>query len=76
VHPDYHERGRGELLLTIAEKEAQRARVKQLFVLTTRAEHWFLERGFVETAVEKLPVERQQLYNYQRNSKVLVKKLG
>jgi amino-acid N-acetyltransferase len=76
VHPDYHERGRGELLLTIAEKEAQRSRAKQLFVLTTRAEHWFLERGFVETTVEKLPVERQQFYNYQRNSKVLVKKLG
>jgi amino-acid N-acetyltransferase len=76
VHPDYHERGRGEQLLVIAEKEAQRAKAKQLFVLTTRAEHWFLERGFVETTVEKLPVERQQFYNYQRNSKVLVKKLG
>lgn len=75
VHPDYHERGRGEQLLTVVEKDAQRARAKQLFVLTTRAEHWFLERGFIETAVEKLPVERQRLYNYQRNSKVLVKKL-
>ena len=75
VHPDYHERGRGEQLLTMVEKDAQRARVKQLFVLTTRAEHWFLERGFVETALENLPVERQRLYNYQRNSKVLVKKL-
>lgn len=75
VHPEYHERGRGEQLLTMAEKEAQRAKAKQLFVLTTRAEHWFLERGFVETAMDKLPVQRQQLYNFQRNSKVLVKKL-
>jgi amino-acid N-acetyltransferase len=74
VHPDYHERGRGEQLLNAVEKEAQRARIKQLFVLTTRAEHWFLERGFVETTVDALPVERKQLYNYQRNSKVLVKR--
>jgi amino-acid N-acetyltransferase len=75
VDPEYHERGRGEQLLTVAERDAQRNGAKELFVLTTRAEHWFLERGFVETTVDELPVERKQLYNYQRNSKVLVKKL-
>ena len=31
------------------EKRARSQRLKQLFVLTTRAEHWFVERGFVET---------------------------
>lgn len=75
VHPDYHEGGRGEQLLQVAEREAHRAGTRELFVLTTRAEHWFLERGFLETTVDDLPVERRQLYNYQRNSKVLVKKL-
>ena len=75
VHPDYHEGGRGEQLLVSAEKEAARAGARELFVLTTRAEHWFLERGFVESTVDKLPVARKKLYNYQRNSKVLIKKL-
>jgi amino-acid N-acetyltransferase len=75
VHPEYHEGGRGEQLLEVAEREAQRSGAGELFVLTTRAEHWFLERGFVETSVDDLPVKRRQLYNYQRNSKVLVKKL-
>lgn len=75
VRPDYHEGGRGEQLLEVAEREAQKAGARELFVLTTRAEHWFLERGFLESTVEDLPVERRQLYNYQRNSKVLVKKL-
>ena len=74
VHPDYHKGGRGEQLLNTVEREARRGGAKQLFVLTTRAEHWFLERGFVETKVDALPVARKELYNYQRNSKVLVKK--
>jgi amino-acid N-acetyltransferase len=44
-------------------------------VLTTRATHWFIERGFAETSVDKLPKEKKDLYNYQRRSKVLVKSL-
>jgi amino-acid N-acetyltransferase len=46
-----------------------------LFVLTTQATHWFKERGFVEASIGDLPVARQQLYNYERNSKVLIKAL-
>jgi amino-acid N-acetyltransferase len=44
-------------------------------VLTTRATHWFIERGFAESAIDKLPKEKKDLYNYQRRSKVLVKSL-
>ena len=47
--------------------------MKKLFVLTTRATHWFIERGFAESTVDKLPNEKKGLYNYQRRSKVLVK---
>jgi amino-acid N-acetyltransferase len=46
-----------------------------LFCLTTRTEHWFLERGFTEQSVDKLPAEKQKLYNFQRNSKVFNKTL-
>jgi len=48
---------------------------KMLFVLTTQTEHWFIERGFSETKIESLPVQKQDIYNYQRNSKALIKKL-
>ena len=57
------------------EKRARSLRLKQLLVLTTRAEHWFVERGFVETDVGALPKRRKELYNYQRRSVVLIKKL-
>jgi amino-acid N-acetyltransferase len=44
-------------------------------VLTTRAAHWFLKRGFVVGTIDDLPPGRQNLYNWQRKSQVLVKTL-
>ncbi|MFQ5659910.1 MAG: amino-acid N-acetyltransferase [Gammaproteobacteria bacterium] len=76
VHPDYHNGGRGNQLLGAMEEKSKRAKVKQLYVLTTHAEHWFLERGFNRTTLGSLPVKRKIFYNYQRKSKVLVKKIG
>ena len=65
----------GERLLTLAEREARAAGARQLFVLTTRAAHWFRERGFIEADLSILPDRRQILYNYQRLSRVLVRTL-
>jgi len=45
-------------------------------VLNTRAAHWFIERGFAQVEVDALPQQRQQLYNYQRNSQVFAKPLA
>jgi amino-acid N-acetyltransferase len=75
VHPEYRNAGAGELLLRRVESEARRQRIERLFVLTTRATHWFIEHGFVEVEVDRLPAARQALYNYQRRSKVLLKVL-
>jgi amino-acid N-acetyltransferase len=57
------------------ENQARHRSLTRLFVLTTRAAHWFIERGFVETGLDALPAEKKALYNYQRRSKVLVKDL-
>lgn len=73
VRPEYSRGGRGDLLLKQVESEAAAAGINRLFILTTHAEHWFLERGFTPAELDDLPVERKALYNYQRNSKVLVK---
>ena len=76
VHPDYNDAGHGNQLLDEVEKEAKRQELESLFVLTTQAQHWFLERGFSEASLDSLPMEKQTLYNYQRNSKILVKRLN
>jgi len=75
VHPDFRNHGAGERLLKEIEARARRLKLKRLFVLTTRAEHWFVERGFTETDIDALPAPKRELYNYQRRSVVLVKRL-
>ncbi|HEY7986464.1 MAG TPA: amino-acid N-acetyltransferase [Methylophilaceae bacterium] len=75
VHPSFRGNGRGERLLQYCEEQARLRRFKTLFVLTTRTAHWFIERGFAEGKVESLPSSRQQLYNYQRQSKVFIKNI-
>ena len=75
VHSDYRDAGRGALLLAYAEDVARQKKLKRLFVLTTQTAHWFVEQGFAEADVETLPKQKQALYNYQRKSKVFVKKL-
>ena len=76
VHPDYRESGRGETLLKHVETQARKRNMKDLFVLSTRAAHWFVERGFVAAGLDRLPEEKQQLYNYERRSKVFAKSLA
>lgn len=75
VHPEYQDTGHGNRLLDEVEKEARVRGMDNVFVLTTQAQHWFLERGFQEASLEDLPMAKQDLYNYQRNSKILVKRL-
>jgi len=76
VHPDYQKQGKADMLIKYIESIAMAFGVKMIFVLTTQTEHWFLERGFSETTIELLPVEKQGIYNYQRNSKALIKNLS
>ncbi len=75
VSREYRGRGFGDLLLEEAEKRGKKAGFKQLFVLTTRTEHWFEERGFVDSSPDSLPKSKQALYNYKRRSKVLQKSI-
>ena len=75
VHPDYREAGHGEKIMDAIAARARAAGMKRLFVLTTRATHWFVERGFSEANIDELPSGRKLLYNWQRRSKVLVKPL-
>lgn len=73
VNPFYRDGGRGERILSFAEKRAKEKGFKTLFVLSTQTTQWFVERGFVESDVSKLPQEKQALYNYSRRSKIYSK---
>jgi len=73
VDPAYQREGRAEILLAYVERQARRRGLAQIFVLTTRTAHWFRERGFEPAELSDLPVSKQSLYNYQRNSRVFIK---
>lgn len=75
THPEYRKSGRAATLLEQLEAFARRQGIKQLFLLTTQTAHWFIEQGFAPGNLSDLPMTRQQLYNYQRNSKIFVKPL-
>ena len=88
VHPSYRsdEPGRstgenetngiGAALLAAAEERARSLGVSRLFVLTTQARDWFLDRGFQEADTAALPGPRQAMYNCQRNARVMTRDLG
>ena len=75
VHPQYQGYGDGERLMKRIEAKAKAAGIDRLFVLTTRTAHFFIKRGFKPASVDDLPPARQNMYNWQRRSQVLVKTL-
>ncbi len=75
IDPQYRGGGRGDKLFNYCQQQAKRLGFDKIFCLTTRTEHWFLERGFDLLPLEDLPQSKQKLYNLQRKSKVYVKKL-
>ena len=75
VDAQCRDRGYGQVILDHMTSLAKTQGLKKLFVLTTRTAHWFIERGFSEADVSALPAQKKSLYNYQRKSKVFVRKI-
>lgn len=75
IHPDYRNQGHGNRLLKHIENKTISQGMDTLFILTTHATHWFIEHGFSEATPSELPKAKQNLYNYQRRSKVFIKHL-
>jgi len=75
IHPDYRKGNRGEHLMDAIENKAKSMGMTAVFVLTTVSSHWFLEQGFIEQPMEKLPDGKKEMYNFQRKSKVFIKEI-
>ena len=75
VHQDYQRAGLASQLLAIAEERSQKMNIKQLYTLTTRTSHWFIEHGFEQDHQFELPLARRASYNPERGSKILLKSL-
>ena len=75
IHPDYRNKGCGDSLFKRIIAKAKNNGINKLIVLTTKASHWFTERGFTETSVERLPKIRRGKYNYKRRSKIFIRNI-
>ncbi|WP_426359570.1 amino-acid N-acetyltransferase [Pseudocolwellia sp. HL-MZ19] len=75
IHPDYRKGNRGLRLINTLEELAKEQKLSSIFVLTTVSGHWFLEKGFTEQPIDKLPEGKKKMYNFQRNSKVFTKEI-
>jgi amino-acid N-acetyltransferase len=75
LHADYRGERRGERLLEYLERRAGALGLRTLFVLTTQTLHWFREHGFEAANVDDLPAARRALYDFERNSRILLKRL-
>ena len=75
VNPLYRAKGRGDAMLGYLERLCVQNGASNLFVLSTQTMEWFVERGFVEVGVERLPPSRQATYNHERASKIYLKRI-
>lgn len=75
VSAEVQGQGDGDRLLKRIEQRAKNMGLTSLFVLTTRTMHWFIRRGFEQVEPNWLPEARKRMYNWDRRSVVLVKRL-
>lgn len=75
VNETYKSKGIGHGLVEYLIRMAGEKGLHTLFLLTTQAADWFFEFGFVWASPADLPETRQQHYNPERKSRVLLLKL-
>jgi amino-acid N-acetyltransferase len=73
VNVEYRSAGRGDTMLGYLERMCLLHECTSIFVLSTQTMEWFVERGFEEVGVERLPPSRQATYNHARKSKIYIK---
>jgi len=73
VSPEYQGNGRANQLFEWICQYAKKVGIEKIYTLTTQTAHWFLERGFVKAGIDELPIDKQNSYNYRRNSAVYIK---
>jgi amino-acid N-acetyltransferase len=75
VHEEYQRSGFGDAIVTHLEQRAKNQDCRAVFALTTRAAHWFIERGYHRATLDDLPPTKRAQLDLKRNSQVLIKEL-
>jgi len=76
VKKEYRSQGRGDAMLGFLERLSVMCDCPNVFVLSTQTMEWFVEHGYSAVDVDALPPSRKAVYNYQRRSKIYMKKIS
>ncbi len=72
VHPESRNLGKGNAVVGYLLRRANNLGCSNVFALTTRTAHWFIERGFHEATLEDIPKAKRDTVDRSRNSRVYV----
>jgi amino-acid N-acetyltransferase len=75
VHPNSRNSGKGNALVGYLLRRANNLGCSNVFALTTRTAHWFIERGFYEGTLDDLPAAKRNVVDRKRNSRVYMMQL-
>ena len=75
IEREYQNKGYGNKLLKFCEKHSKKMGISEIFLFTTQSEHWFLEKEFISSKKEGMPIKRKKYYQTERNAKFFTKKL-
>jgi amino-acid N-acetyltransferase len=76
VKKEYRSQGRGDAMLCFLERLSVMCGCPNVFVLSTQTMEWFVEHGYTAVDVDQLPPSRREVYNYERRSKIYMKKIN
>lgn len=75
VHPKSRSLGKGNALVGYLLRQANNLGCSNVFALTTRTAHWFIERGFHEATLDDIPRAKSSNVDRSRNSRVYMMRL-
>ena len=75
IEREYQNKGYGNKLLKFCEKHTKKMGIREIFLFTTQSEHWFLEKEFISSKRDGIPIKRKKYYQTERNAKYFTKKL-
>ncbi len=75
VNPNTQSSGVGQNMVDHLVERARTLGFKRVYILTTQAEDWFEKMGFKRHQLKELPLEAQERYNPNRNSKVMIREV-
>jgi amino-acid N-acetyltransferase len=73
VSKDAQNQGFSTKLLDKIMQKARISNFSKIFALTKYNQQWFVNNGFVQTSIDKIPKRRQALFDHQRNSSIFFK---